>query len=175
MYHTVVGWNSGQPVVGFYLVFTYPGVRFRINSNQTTECRMSGRLIITTVDGRNLHQLIGIDFIPTFTRFCTFQVVQDFFHQQYHLSSWLVGLKTLCVCMIITSLYQHVYLHIYIYNHFIVPIILFHDCQSRHVEFRFGSTASFPCFLCWLLDFSVQPYKSMGCKTWKWRYTGFTW
>ena len=162
MYHTVVGWNSGQPVVGegFYLIFTYPGRRFRINSYQTTECRMSGCLIISTVDGRNLHQLIGIDFIPSFTRFCTFQVVQDFFHQQYHLSSWLVGLKTLSVWS--SHLYISTSACIYIYNHYIYcSYDFFHDCQSsRHVEFRFGSTASFPCFLVGLLNLSsaLQKY-----------------
>ena len=36
----------------------------------------------TTVDGRNPAP-VDWKFIPLFTRFFTFQVVQDFFHQQY--------------------------------------------------------------------------------------------
>ena len=51
-----------------------------------------------TVDGRNPAPVDMVN-IPLFTRFYTSQVVQDFFHQQYHNSRWPH-------CLVITPRYH---------------------------------------------------------------------
>ena len=66
------------------------------------------RFQIDTVDGRNPGP-VDMENPPLFTGFCTSQVVQDFFHQQYHHKNQLYDV--ICWYMVMFLSHKMAFIH----------------------------------------------------------------